>query len=127
MTIAVDWGVKPQTDLYLYCLNPIISGFLANRPRYACTSFSMFLLTSQGLHRLEKYLNIQDCLEKFLKIKYALKNTGKSHEGLEKSLNFFLFSVGINTVDIDLNQNKNDVPLFGAAYAAPRKGTTILY
>ena len=29
----------------------------------------------QGLHRLEKYLNIQDCLEKSLKIKFALKNT----------------------------------------------------
>ena len=29
----------------------------------------------QGLHRLEKYLNIQDCLEKSLKIKFALKST----------------------------------------------------
>ena len=29
----------------------------------------------QGSHRLEKYLNIQDCLEKSLKIKLALKNT----------------------------------------------------
>ena len=26
-----------------------------------------------GSHRLEKYLNIQDCLEKSLKFKYALK------------------------------------------------------
>ena len=26
----------------------------------------------QGSHRLEKYLNIQDCLEKSLKIKFAL-------------------------------------------------------
>ena len=32
-----------------------------------------FLL--QGSHRLEKYLNIQDCLEKSLKIKFALKST----------------------------------------------------
>ena len=38
-----------------------------------------------------------------------------------------LFSVGINTVDRDLNQNKTVVPLFGAANAAPNKGTTILY
>ena len=30
---------------------------------------------SQGSHRLEKYLNIQDCLEKSLKIKFALKST----------------------------------------------------
>ena len=28
----------------------------------------------QGSHRLEKYLNIQDCLEKSLKIKFALKS-----------------------------------------------------
>ena len=30
---------------------------------------------SQGLHRPLKYLNIQDCLEKSLKIKFALKST----------------------------------------------------
>ena len=29
---------------------------------------------SQGSHRLEKYLNIQDCLEKSLKIKFAVKS-----------------------------------------------------
>ena len=29
----------------------------------------------QGSHRLEKYLNIQHCLEKSLKIKFALKST----------------------------------------------------
>ena len=29
----------------------------------------------QGSHRLEKYLNIQDCLEKSLKMKFALKST----------------------------------------------------
>ena len=28
----------------------------------------------KGSHRLEKYLNIQDCLEKSLKIKFALKS-----------------------------------------------------
>ena len=32
-------------------------------------------LFPQGLHRLEQYLNIQDCLEKSLKIKIALKST----------------------------------------------------
>ena len=42
----------------------------------------------QGLHMLEKYLNIQDCLEKSLKIKFALKCTWKTLKGLEKSLNF---------------------------------------
>ena len=30
---------------------------------------------SGGLHRLEKYLNIHDCLEKSLKITFALKST----------------------------------------------------
>ena len=29
----------------------------------------------QGSHRLEKYLNIQDCLKKSLKIKFAMKST----------------------------------------------------
>ena len=29
----------------------------------------------QGSHRLEKYLNIQDCLEKILKNKFTLKST----------------------------------------------------
>ena len=38
--------------------------------------------------RLEKYLNLEDFLEKSLKIKSALKSTGKSLKGLEKSLNY---------------------------------------
>ena len=45
----------------------------------------------QGSHRLEKYLNIQDCLEKSLKIKIALKRTGKRLKGLEKPLNFTIY------------------------------------
>ena len=83
----------------------------------------------QGLHRLEKYLNIQGCLEKSLKIKFTLKSTGKTVKGLEKSLNFTFsrriqhcllpFTGGFNTVFGDLNQFKVVVPLFGAAYAAP--------
>ena len=40
---------------------------------------------------LEKYLNIQDGLEKSLKIKIALKSTGKTLKGLEKSLNFTIY------------------------------------
>ena len=32
-------------------------------------------LGQQGSHRFEKYLNIKDCLEKSLKIKFALKST----------------------------------------------------
>ena len=80
----------------------------------------------QSLQRLEKYLNLEGFLEKSLKINHALKSTGKSGKDLEKSLNSSIF-VGINTVDRDLNQNKTVVPLFGAANAAPNKGTIVLY
>ena len=45
------------------------------------------VLEQQGSHRLEKYLNLEGFLEKSLKIKYALKSTGKSQKCLEKSLN----------------------------------------
>ena len=44
---------------------------------------------NQGWHRLEKYLNIQDCLKKSLKIKFALESTGKTIKGLEKSMKFY--------------------------------------
>ena len=37
-----------------------------------CFKVSEYL---QGSHRLEKYLNIQDSLEKSLKNKFALKST----------------------------------------------------
>ena len=36
----------------------------------------------QGWHRLEKYLNLEGFLEKSLKIKSALKSTGKSLQSL---------------------------------------------
>ena len=45
----------------------------------------------QGLHRLEKYFNLECFLEKSLKIKNALKSTVKSLKGLEKSLNSPIF------------------------------------
>ena len=74
---------------------------------------------------------------KSFKIKSALKSTGKPLKSLEKALNSAI-SVGLSTVDRDLNHYKivvdRDlnhykivVPLFGAAYAAPNKGTTVLY
>ena len=44
-----------------------------------------------GSHRLEKYLNLEGFLEKSLKIKSALKSTGKSLKGLENSLNSSIF------------------------------------
>ena len=50
-----------------------------------------FPLIPQGSHRLEKYLKLNGFLEKSLKIKYALKSTGKSFKCLEKSLNSSIF------------------------------------
>ena len=48
-------------------------------------SKSIFTLKyyEQGSHRLEKYLNLGGVREKSLKIKSALKSTGKSLESLE--------------------------------------------
>ena len=40
----------------------------------------------QSSHRLEKYLNLEGFLEKSLKMKSAVKSTGKSLKSLEKSL-----------------------------------------
>ena len=59
------------------------------------TSRTVFVLpclsVSQGSHRLEKYLNLEGFLEKFLQMKYSLKSTGKSLKSLEKSLNSTIF------------------------------------
>ena len=49
------------------------------------------LQNAQCSHRLEKYLNLEGYLEKPLKIKYALKSTGKSLKCLKKSLNSSIF------------------------------------
>ena len=50
-----------------------------------------YLLLIQGSHRLEMYFYLEGFLEKSLKIKYALKSTGKSHKVLEKSFIFSIF------------------------------------
>ena len=73
-----------------------------------------------GFARAWKYLNLEGFIDKSLKIKSALKSTGKSLKTL-KSPWILLFSVGLSTVDRDPNQYKFFVPLFGAAYAAPKK------
>ena len=80
----------------------------------------------QGSHMLKKCLNLEGLLEKSLKNNSALKSNGKSLTGLEKSLNFTIYK-RIQQCFEDLNQYQIVVPLFGAAYAAPNKGTTILY
>ena len=45
--------------------------------------FVIFQGKGQGSHRLEKYLNIQVCLEKSMKIKFALKSTEKHLKALK--------------------------------------------
>ena len=76
---------------------------------------------------LEKYLNSEGFFEfeKSLKIKSALKST-ENHSKTLKSPWILLFSAGLITVEWEVNQYKIVVPLFGAATAAPNKGTTIL-
>ena len=75
----------------------MLSGRAAdNGRRWAGGAFLVKVLVnlfadSQGSFRLEKYLNLEGFLEKSLKIKYALKSTGKSLKGLEKSLNSSIF------------------------------------
>ena len=65
----------------------------------------------QGSHMLKKYLNIEDSLEKSLKIKFASKSTWKALQG----------------IDFTTYRRKIVMPLFGAAYAAQNKDTPILY
>ena len=61
---------------FLFLVSPVIEAYSG-------------LEVEQGWHRLEKYLIIEGFLEKYLKIKYALKRTGKSLKDLEKSLNYY--------------------------------------
>ena len=53
--------------------------------------FKLLFRFDQGSHRLEKYFDIEGFLEKSSKTKSALKSTGVSLQGLEKSLNFTIF------------------------------------
>ena len=62
-------------------------------------------LLAQGSYRLEKYLNIQDYLEKSLKIKLCLEKYLKNTHSIENSLNFTFYRT-INTVFGDPNQYK---------------------
>ena len=80
---------------------------------------------TQGWHMLEKYLNWESFLEKSLKIKSALKSTGKYSKAL-KSPWILLFSVGLSTVDRDLNQCKKVVPLL-AHLSRRLRGELLVY
>ena len=82
----------------------------------------------QGSHRLDKYLNIEGFLEKYLKIKFALKSTGKSLKGLENSLNSTIYMF---VCLFALRPKSTAMVIAGRSVhlitrAAPNKGTTIL-
>ena len=69
----------------------------------------------QGSYRLEKYLNIQDCLETSLKMKFALKSTWKNTQRHWKVLEFYHLQEDSTLFCGYLNHYKIVVPLFGAA------------
>ena len=74
--------------------DPQLPGRLIKHIEYGiCSKISntFLFLFSQGSHRLEKYLYLEGLFENALKIKSALKSTGKSLVGLEKSLNSTIF------------------------------------
>ena len=107
-----------------------MTGEYSDKPAHICCLASLHCSHSQcieqGSHRLEKYLNLEGFLEKSLKIKYVRKVLENPSKAL-KSPRILLLSVGLSTVDRELNQYTIVVPLFGAACAAPNIGTTISY
>ena len=56
-----------------------------------CCKSRVETLIKQGSYRLEKCFNLKGFLEKSLKIQCALKGTGKSLKGLEKSLIYSIY------------------------------------
>ena len=93
------------------CLNGIFIAHLVCSLSRVCTA-----LKSTWIYRT---------LEKSLKIKLPWKVLEKHSKTLNSPW-ILPFTGVLNTVFGDLNQYKIAVSLFGAAYAAPNKGTTIL-
>ena len=81
----------------------ITSFFILMGTNYCLNRFSVWKITLHMIRTGLKSTEFKGFLEKSLKIKYAMKSTGKSLKGLEKSFNFYLFSLGLNIVDRDLN------------------------
>ena len=71
------WTLKEQSDLGPHVLlqRHFKNQQMTESRRLLVAISSRRVNVHQGSHRLEKYLNIQDCLEKSLKIKIALKST----------------------------------------------------
>ena len=80
--LSIFEGRLRQVLLYLHVLV---------RVHLLSKGVSFLLSVFQGWHRLERYLNLEDFLEKSLKIKSVLKSTGNSLKSLEKSLNSTIF------------------------------------
>ena len=75
-----------------YCESGTTNPIIPNLSYCVGGNYNIYVLeVIQGSHRLEKYLNLEGFLEKSLKIKSALKITGKSLKGLERSLNSTIF------------------------------------
>ena len=70
---------------------------------------------------------VLDCIDSWSLHPFLLWKVLENNSKALKSPWILVFSVGLNTVDSDQNQYKIVVTLFGAANAAPNKGTTVLY
>ena len=79
---------KCPSELYKNTTDSV-SAIASATASLACKFFAF--LVHQGSHMLEKYLKLENFLEKSLKYKSALKSTGKSLKGFEKSLNSTIF------------------------------------
>ena len=84
-------SVPIQTFIPNKVRNPGSGIFLLSSPFIVNIQIVHKISNIQGSHRIEKYLNLEGFLEKSLKNKSALKSTGKSLKGLEKSLNFTIY------------------------------------
>ena len=77
--------------LYQHCIGILVyvisTKISSTGPIYFQLGICFILIISSS----EKYLNLEGLLEKSLKIIYALKSTGKSLKGPEKSLNSTIF------------------------------------
>ena len=80
ISFSIHTGKLSQIKLYrfennlCYCSH-VFKGFLMSPHGAHTFPYRSLYFFLHGSHRLEKYLNILDCLEKYLKIKSALKST----------------------------------------------------
>ena len=74
MWTLIRWLLQEQSELALHCLSERLLNHFSRQQKK--TTFSDWCFKGkQGLHRLEKYLNIQDCLENKTCLEKYLQNT----------------------------------------------------